>query len=83
MGGGLFLASWVGGEEPRHQKTGVYALFWALVLVVGGSLVGEFLGINDKLGQPWFWFGHQGSEYLDLGRLWQLLLAAGLLFWLF
>jgi nitric oxide reductase subunit B len=83
VGGGLFLASWVGGAEPKHQKTGVYALLAALVVVVGGSLAGESLGINDKLGQIWFWFGHQGSEYLDLGRVWQLLLAAGLLFWLF
>jgi nitric oxide reductase subunit B len=51
--------------------------------VVFGSLFGEYLGINDKLGRLWFWFGHQGSEYLDLGRFWQLLLAAGLVFWLF
>jgi len=36
----------------------------------------------DRLGNLWFWFGHQGSEYLDLGRFWQLLLAAGLVFWL-
>src|ERR1035438_5439311 len=83
VGGGLFLATWVGGEEPKHQKTGVYALLGALVLVVVGSLAGESLGINDKLGQLWFWFGHQGSEYLDLGRLWQFLLAVGLIFWLF
>ena len=83
VGGGLFLASWVGGEEPRHQRTGVYALLGALVVVVVGSLVGESLGINNKLGQLWFWFGHQGSEYLDLGRLWQFLLVVGLLFWLF
>jgi nitric oxide reductase subunit B len=83
VGGGLFLASWVGGGEPRHQRTGVYALLGALVVVVVGSLAGEALGINDKLGQLWFWFGHQGSEYLDLGRFWQLLLAVGLLFWLF
>ncbi|MGD0772486.1 MAG: cbb3-type cytochrome c oxidase subunit I, partial [Candidatus Solibacter sp.] len=83
VGGGLFLASWVGGEEPRHQRTGVYALLGALVVVVVGSLAGESLGINDKLGQLWFWFGHQGSEYLDLGRFWQYLLAVGLLFWLF
>jgi nitric oxide reductase subunit B len=83
VGGGLFLASWVGGEEPRHQRTGVYALLGALVVVVVGSLVGESLGINDKLGQLWFWFGHQGSEYLDLGRLWQFLLAVALVFWLF
>jgi nitric oxide reductase subunit B len=83
VGGGLFLASWVGGEEPSHQRTGVYALLVALVVVVVGSLVGEYLGVNDKLGQLWFWFGHQGSEYLDLGRFWQILLAVGLLFWLF
>jgi nitric oxide reductase subunit B len=83
VGGGLFLASWVGGEEPRHQRTGVHALLGALVVVVVGSLVGESLGINGKLGQLWFWFGHQGSEYLDLGRLWQFLLVVGLLFWLF
>jgi len=83
VGGGLFLASWVGGAEPRHQRSGVYALLVALVVVVVGSLAGESLGLNDKLGQAWFWFGHQGSEYLDLGRFWQLLLAVGLLFWLF
>ena len=83
VGGGLFLASWVGGAEPRHQKTGVYALLGALVVVVAGSMAGESLGINDKLGQLWFWFGHQGSEYLDLGRFWQYLLAVGLLFWLY
>ena len=83
VGGGLFLASWVGGDEPKHQKAGVYALLGALVVVVVGSLAGESLGINDKLGQLWFWFGHQGSEYLDLGRFWQYLLAVGLLFWLF
>ncbi len=82
VGGGLFLAPWVGGREPRGQKTGVYVLLGALVAVVVGSLAGECLGINGKLGQLWFWLGHQGSEYLDLGRFWQFLLAAGLVFWL-
>jgi nitric oxide reductase subunit B len=83
VGGGLFLAPWVGGKEPAGQKAGVFALLGALVIVVVGSLFGEYLGLNDKLGQLWFWFGHQGSEYLDLGRFWQLLLAVGLVFWLF
>jgi nitric oxide reductase subunit B len=83
VGGGLFLAPWVGGKEPKGQKTGVFVLLGALVVVVVGSLFGQYLGINDKLGKLWFWFGHQGSEYLDLGRFWQLLLAAGLVFWLF
>jgi nitric oxide reductase subunit B len=83
VAGGLFLAPLVGGAEPRGQKTGVLLLLGALAIVVFGSLFGEYLGINDRLGQAWFWFGHQGSEYLDLGRFWQLLLAVGLVFWLF
>jgi len=83
VAGGLFLAPLVGGGEPPGQKRLVDVLFWALVLVVGGSLVGEFLGVTGRLGQLWFWLGHQGSEYLDLGRFWQLLLAIGLLLWLF
>jgi len=83
VAGGLFLAPLVGGTEPKGQKAGVLVLLGALAIVVFGSLFGEAAGINDKLGSLWFWFGHQGSEYLDLGRFWQLLLAVGLIFWLF
>lgn len=83
VAGGLFLAPIVGGAEPRGQKLGVIALLVALAIVVFGSLFGEAMGINNKLGTLWFWLGHQGSEYLDLGRFWQLLLAVGLVFWLF
>jgi nitric oxide reductase subunit B len=83
VAGGLFLAPLVGGTEPKGQRLGVTILLGALALVVFGSLFGEWAGINNLLGHFWFWFGHQGSEYLDLGRFWQLLLAAGLIFWLF
>ena len=82
VAGGLLLAPLVGGKEPRGQRAGVIVLLAALALVVFGSLFGEYLGINGMLGQAWFWFGHQGSEYLDLGRFWQVLLAIGLVFWL-
>jgi nitric oxide reductase subunit B len=83
VAGGLFLAPLVGGEEPPGQKQLVDLLFVALVVVVGGSLVGQFLSLRGGLERTWFWLGHQGSEYLDLGRFWQLLLAVGLLLWLF
>lgn len=83
VAGGLFLAPLVGGAEPKGQRAGTIALLAALAAVVFGSLFGEMAGINGKLGRLWFWLGHQGSEYLDLGRFWQILLAAGLAFWLF
>ncbi|MEW6737166.1 MAG: nitric-oxide reductase large subunit [Acidobacteriota bacterium] len=80
---GLFIAPAVGGVEPKGQKLGVNLLFGALLFVVAGSLLGEWLGIKQKLGQYWFWFGSQGYEYVDLGRFWQILLFGGMLFWLF
>jgi nitric oxide reductase subunit B len=83
VAGGLLLAPEIGGSEIRGQTTGVHFLFWALVLVVAGSMFGEMLGINRMLGSLWSWLGHQGWEYLDLGRFWQLLLAIGLVFWIF
>jgi nitric oxide reductase subunit B len=80
---GLFMAPAVGGAEPKGQRFGVNLLFIALVLVVAGSLIGEALSAHQKLpGDAWFWLGHQGYEYVDLGRLWQLLLLGGLFLWL-
>jgi nitric oxide reductase subunit B len=34
-------------------------------------------------GDAWYWFGHQGWEYVDLGRFWQIFLFVGLFVWLF
>ena len=79
---GLYVGPAVSGHEPRGQRFGVNVLFAALVLVVGGSLAGEWMGIEQKLGNLWFWFGSQGYEYLDLGRFWQILLFIGLVLWL-
>jgi nitric oxide reductase subunit B len=79
---GLYIVPAVSGVEPRRQRLGVNALFVAVVAVVVGSLAGEWLGIQQKLGNLWFWFGSQGYEYVDLGRVWQILLFVGLTFWL-
>ena len=79
---GLFIAPAVSGVEPKGQRFGVNALFVAVVAVVVGSLAGEWMGIEQKLGNLWFWFGSQGYEYVDLGRVWQILLFVGLVFWL-
>jgi len=80
---GLYVGPAVSGHEPKYQRLGVNVLFTALVLVVGGSLAGEWFGIQQKLGNLWFWFGSQGFEYVDLGRFWQILLFVGLVLWLF
>lgn len=83
VAGGLFLASILGGGESTRQTAAINLLFVSLAVVIFGSLLGEMLGVRQLLGRLWFWFGHQGWEYLDLGRAWQFLLAAGLLMWCF
>jgi nitric oxide reductase subunit B len=83
LAAGLFLAPAVGGREPRFQRLGVNLLFGALLFVVAGSLAGEYLSIHQHLGlDAGFWFGHQGYEYVDLGRAWQIALFIGLVLWL-
>jgi nitric oxide reductase subunit B len=78
----IYLAPIVGGREPRKQGLLVQILFAAVLLVAVGSLAGEVAGIKGLFGNEWFWLGHQGWEYIELGRLWQILLFAGLIAWL-
>ncbi len=81
---GLFVAPAVSGYEPKWQRAGVNFLFVCLLIIVVGSMAGEWLGVQQKLGLVTnFWFGHQGYEYVDLGRFWQIFLFIGLFVWLF
>ncbi|MGV3504045.1 MAG: nitric-oxide reductase large subunit [Adhaeribacter sp.] len=81
---GLYIAPAVSGHEPKFQRAGVNFLFFALLIIVVGSLAGQWFGVMQKLGLVEnFWFGHQGYEYVDLGRFWQIFLLVGLFLWLF
>ena len=80
---GLYVAPMLGGREPKLQAAGVWFLLVSLVVIVAGSFAGEWLAINRMIGDAVrnFWFGHQGYEYVDLGRFWQIYLFVGLLLW--
>ncbi|MBV5261290.1 nitric-oxide reductase large subunit [Synechococcus moorigangaii CMS01] len=82
LAAGLYFAPRFGKHEPKFQGWGNGGLLAALTVVVVGSLVGTWAGIQGFLGDKSFWFGHQGYEYVELGRLWQLLLIGGMVFWL-
>jgi nitric oxide reductase subunit B len=84
LAAGLFLAPIInGGKDPKYQKLGVDVLFWALVLVVAGTFIGNWLAIAQIMPEHLnFWLGHQGYEYVDLGRLWQIGKFLGIVFWL-
>ncbi len=80
---GLFLAPMISGKEMKYQVFGINFLFIALLIIVLGSMVGEWLGVHQFFDSTMnFFFGHQGYEYVDLGRFWQLLLGVGLILWM-
>ena len=80
---GLYIGPAISGHEPKYQRAGVNILFVCLIVIVVGAFTGQWLAVMQKLGLANnFWFGHQGWEYVDMGRFWQWFLFIGLLLWL-
>jgi len=83
LGMGLYIAPAVSGYEPKFQRLGVNFLWLCLLIIVIGAFAGQWFAVMQKLGLANnFWFGHQGWEYVDLGRFWQWFLFIGLVLWL-
>jgi nitric oxide reductase subunit B len=84
LGTGLYIAPAISGHEPKFQRAGVNFLFTCLIIIVVGAFAGQWFAVMQKLGLANnFWFGHQGWEYVDIGRFWQAFLFVGLMLWLF
>jgi nitric oxide reductase subunit B len=84
LAAGLYIGPAISGHEPARQRLGVNVLFGALLAIVVGSIAGQWLSVMHHLGHgdAWFYFGHSGYEYIDLGRAFQIALLVGLFFWL-
>ncbi|OHT19375.1 nitric-oxide reductase large subunit [Edaphosphingomonas haloaromaticamans] len=80
---GLYVAPMLGGRDPKFQRLGVNFLFISLLIIVVGSFAGQWAAVHRFFGDLTanFWFGHQGYEYVDLGRFWQIYLLIGLFLW--
>ncbi len=83
LGTGLYIGPAISGHEPKYQHLGVNVLWTCLIVIVVGAFVGQWLAVMQTLGlEQNFWFGHQGWEYADIGRFWQVSLFVGLMLWL-
>ncbi|KAA2284824.1 nitric-oxide reductase large subunit [Arenimonas fontis] len=84
LGMGLYIGPAISGHEPKFQALGVNVLWVCLLVIVVGAFAGQWFAVMQELGlEKNFWFGHQGWEYVDLGRFWQWFLFIGLGLWLF
>lgn len=76
IGASLFVAPFM-APEPAHYRRSVNLIFWLIVVLVVGSMVGIYIGPMG-LTEHWYWLGNQGWEYVEPGKVWQ-----GLLFLIF
>ncbi len=67
--------------EPKNQLAWINGLFWMLVIVALGTAIGIPLGVHGFFGDMWRWFGNQGWEFMQLGRVFQYLLYAAFVVW--
>lgn len=83
VGGSFFVMPMMNPEQGRSQMLRINTVFWLAIVMVAGMFSGIFMGPRGMLGDMWYWFGHQGWEYVELGKTWHILLAIVLLLWVF
>lgn len=81
IGATIFILPLICRPEPQGQLRWVNALFALLVTIVCGSAIGIFLGPKGFLGDWWQALGHQGWEFVELGKIWQWLLYGSFIMW--
>ncbi len=78
--GGLLIAPWVANKD--HKFPFLIDVLWAALLVVAvGAIIGLYMGATGQMRETWFWLGNEGRELLNLGRVWDIGLLVGLVFW--
>lgn len=78
--GGLLIAPWVANRD--HKFPWLVDVLWAALIVVAvGSIIGLYMGATGQMRETWFWLGNEGRELINLGRLWDIGLVIGLVFW--
>ena len=81
VGVSIFVLPLLAKREIPGQVKLVNLLF-SIFLVIGlGSFVGLYMGPKNLLGTLSRWFGHQGWEFVELGRFYQYLLLGVFVLW--
>ncbi|MBI3720684.1 MAG: cbb3-type cytochrome c oxidase subunit I [Sphingobacteriales bacterium] len=81
IGASFFMMSLVSPQQSKKQVTLINTIFWLTVVLVAGSFAGILLGPKGLIGKNWYWLGHQGWEYVEIGKLWQIILGAVFIIW--
>lgn len=77
----IFILPILSKKEMPELVKWVNTLFVLLVILVGGSLAGMVMGPLGLMGDLWYWLGHQGWEFVDFGKGYQVLLMVCFALW--
>jgi nitric oxide reductase subunit B len=81
MSGALYAALLLGGKEKPWHRIVAYISMIVLTISIIGTLVGLYASIRGWI-DPWWWLiGSEGTEYLEMGRLWRVGIAFGFVTW--
>jgi len=78
----IFILPILAKKEVPGQLKWVNTLFVLLFILVAGSLLGMTLGPLGLMGSLWYWLGHQGWEFVDFGKAYQILLMGIFALWI-
>jgi nitric oxide reductase subunit B len=81
VGISFFILPLLAKGEPAGQLKLINLLFAIFFVLVAGSVVGIYLGPMGFLGNLSRWLGHQGWEFVELGRLYQYMLLVVFALW--
>lgn len=81
IGASFFMMSLLVPQQSKQQLRLVNIIFYLIVFMVGGALMGMFAGPLGLLGEAWYWWGNQGWEYMEPGKFWQILLGVVFILW--
>ncbi len=81
IGASIFVLPFLSKREIAGQVGRINLLFGLFAVIGLGSLVGLYLGPKNMLGTLSRWLGHQGWEFVELGRFYQYLLLGVFVLW--
>lgn len=82
MSAALYVALLIGGREQAWHRPVVYGSLGILAISVIGTLLGVYASVQGWVGPVWTLVGSEGTEYLEMGRLWRTGIALGFLSWI-
>lgn len=82
MAGALYVSLRIGGADRRwHGRLAALSIA-ILAISVLGTLIGVYASVRGWLDTSWWLVGSEGTEYLEMGRLWRAGIGIGFVIWI-